>query len=53
MRYNTLEEIPEYAKETIQRLISRGLLNGTSEGLNLSEDMVRTLVILDRASLFN
>lgn len=48
MRYNTIEEVPEYAKETISKLVDTGALQGNGEGLNLSEDMIRILVILDR-----
>ena len=48
MRYNNLEEVPDYAKKTIGKLIDAGALKGTGDGLNLSEDMIRMLVILDR-----
>lgn len=48
MRYNTIEEIPDYAKPTVTRLVDAGALKGTGEGLDLSEDMIRMLVILDR-----
>ena len=36
----------------VQKLVDRGYLNGTGEGLELSADMVRLLVILDRAGAF-
>lgn len=52
MRYNTLAEIPEWGKPTIQKLIDRGALKGTGEGLNLSEDMLRMFVINDRMGLY-
>lgn len=48
VKYNTLEEVPDYGKETIKKLIDCGALKGKSTGLNLSEDMLRTFVILDR-----
>lgn len=48
MRYNNPEEVPDYAKKTIGKLIDAGALKGTGDGLNLSEDMIRMLVILDR-----
>ena len=48
MRYNTIEEVPDYAKATIRKLIDAGALQGDGNGLNLSEDMIRILVILDR-----
>ena len=52
VRYNTVEECPSWARETIQKLVNREYLNGTGEGLDLSADMVRLLVILDRAGAF-
>ena len=52
VRYNTVSECPSWARETIQKLVDREYLNGTGEGLDLSADMVRLLVILDRAGAF-
>ena len=46
--YNTVQELPEYAQATVQKLVDSGALKGTGEGLGLSEDMARILVILDR-----
>ena len=48
-RYNTVAECPEWARETVQKLVDRKVLNGAGEGLDLSHDMVRLLVLLDRA----
>ena len=53
VRYNTVEECPSWAQETIQKLVNKGYLDGTGQGLDLSHDMVRTLVILDRAGNFD
>lgn len=53
LRYNTVQECPEWARKTIRKLIDKGYLNGTGKGLNLSEDMIRLLVILDRAGNFD
>ena len=53
VRYNTVDECPDWARETIQKLIDKGYLNGTGEGLDLSADMVRLLVIQDRAGNFD
>ena len=53
VRYNTVEECPDWARETVQKLVNRGYLNGTGEGLDLSADMVRLLVIQDRAGNFD
>jgi len=52
MRYNKLSEIPEYYRDTIEKLINKGILKGTDKGLDLSEDMVRLLVINDRAGVY-
>ena len=52
VRYNTVSECPSWARETIQKLVDKEYLNGTGEGLDLSADMVRLLVILDRAGAF-
>lgn len=46
------EDIPQWAKPTIDKLLSRGVVKGTGTGLNLSYDLMRTLVILDRLEIF-
>lgn len=51
-RYNTVDEIPNWGKPTIQKLIDKGYLNGGDEGLGISEDMLRMFVINDRAGLY-
>ena len=53
VRYNTVDECPDWARETIQKLVDKKYLDGTGKGLDLSYDMVRTLVILDRAGNFD
>jgi len=57
-RYNTLGEIAvelgNWAFETINKLVEKGHLKGDERGnLNLSEDMIRMFVILDRAGAFD
>ena len=52
VRYNTVSECPDWAREAVQKLVDKEYLNGTGEGLDLSADMVRLLVILDRAGAF-
>ena len=48
-RFHAMEEVPEYARETIEKLTKDGSLRGVGENdLNLTEDMIRILVILDR-----
>lgn len=47
--YHTLDQVPEYARDTITQLVSTGALAGTgADDLGLTEDLVRVLVILDR-----
>lgn len=53
MRYQTITEVPEYAKATIQKLIDKNILKGNENGLDLSEDMIRMFVINDRAKLYD
>ena len=49
-RYNNIEEIPEWAKGTIQKLINKGCLKNAS--LDLSLDMIRIFVVNDRAGVY-
>lgn len=53
VRYNTIDEIPAWGKEAIQKLIDKGYLQGNTQTLNLSEDMIRVFVINYRAGLYN
>lgn len=46
-RYNTVEEVPEWGKETIKQLINEGCF-ADPKRLNLSEDMIRVFVVLKR-----
>lgn len=49
MRYHTIDEVPAYARATIEKLVKDGSLKGVAgDDLGLSEDLLRTLVILDR-----
>lgn len=52
-RYNTIAEVPSWAKNAVQKLVGKGYLGGDGTGLDLSHDMVRLLVILDRAGAFD
>lgn len=46
--------LPNYAKPTIKKLVDKGYLKGDSSGrLDLSGDMLRILVILDRSGAFD
>lgn len=50
--YDTLQAVPDWARPTVEKLLVRGFLQGDGESLGLSRDMVRMLVILDRAGVF-
>lgn len=52
VKYDKVEELPTWAAPTVQKLMDKGFLKGTDTGLDLSQDMVRLLVILDRAGVF-
>ena len=51
--YDSIDSVPEWARPTISKLIERGFLKGDENGkLDLDKNMLRTLVILDRAKIF-
>lgn len=51
--YRNIEEIPEWARPTVQKLIDKGRINGAGDNdLNLSETLIKSLVINDRAGLY-
>lgn len=54
MIYNYIDEnMPDYYKPTIQKLVGSGKLKGNENGeLMLTEDMMRILTILDRTGVF-
>lgn len=62
MRYNTIDEIPSWAQDTIRKLCNREIIKGNTglsdpsgypTGLDLSLDMIRLLVFNDRARLYD
>lgn len=49
VRYHSLEEVPSWAKQELEALVRSGALRGDEKGdLNLSEDMLRTLLVAKR-----
>ena len=53
MIYNYIDDnMPEWARPTIQKLVDKGILKGDGDGLNLDENLMRLLVINDRAGLY-
>lgn len=52
--YHYTAVLPDFARPTLQKLLDRGVYKGAAEDdLNLTEDIMRTLVILDRAGIFD
>ena len=50
--YNWIDKnMPEYAIDSVTKLIEAGALTGTEKGLDLTQDMLRIFVILDRLGL--
>lgn len=49
----TLEDVPEWARPTVERLMDKKFLSGTGNGeLNLTMDLIRLMVINERAGLY-
>lgn len=47
--YKTINDVPDYYRDAVQKAVSKGALGGTGGGeLNVSEDLCRTLTVLDR-----
>ena len=52
--YHYSVELPEWAASTIQKLVDKGIYQGSSDAdLNLPETLMRVLVINDRAGLYD
>lgn len=47
VRYNTINEVPEWGKDTVQKMLSKKLI-ADKNNMDLSEDMLRVFVMLDR-----
>lgn len=51
-RYDSVAECPAYGRDTVKKLVERGILKGRDGGaLDLSDDAVRILVYLDRVGV--
>ncbi len=46
--YNTLEEVPSWARKDLSELVDKGVLKGTDEGLNLTLSDIRLLILSKR-----
>ena len=51
--YKNLDDIPNWYRPAVQKLVDAGAIAGTGDGLNLSEDLCRTLTILDAAGVLD
>lgn len=52
--YKTLNDVPTWGKPTIEKLINKNALRGDENGnLNITNDLLRTLVIHDRLGLYD
>ena len=52
-KYDTIQEVPEWGRPTVQKLMDKNLLQGEGDGLGLTYDLLRVLVINDRAGLYD
>lgn len=50
MRYQTIDDVPAWAKKETQELIDLGALRGNENGIDVTEDMLRTMIINLRAT---
>lgn len=54
MIYNYIDDnMPEWARASVQKLIDKGVLAGTGGGWDLTYDMLRTIVWFDRLGLLD
>lgn len=54
MIYNYIDKnMPAWARPTIQKLVDKGFLQGDENGLGLTDELLRILVINDRAGLYD
>lgn len=51
--YNKVDEVPDWGRATVQKLINKGLLKGNEKGLDLSYTLLRLIVVNDRAGLYD
>lgn len=50
--YDTLKELP-YGQDTVKKLMDLGVLKGTGKGLDLTLDMLRVLILMDRLGAYD
>lgn len=52
-KYDTIDQVPDWGKETVQKLMDKNVLQGEGNGLGLTYDLLRVLVINDRVGLYD
>jgi hypothetical protein len=60
-KYDTIDQVPDWGKETVQKLMNKPradnpekmILEGEGDGLGLTYDFLRMLVVNDRAGLYD
>lgn len=50
--YDTVDALP-FGADTVQKLVDKGLIVGEGDGLGITNDLLRVLVINDRAGLYD
>lgn len=57
--YHTVKDVPEWGRQNVRNAIAAGCIAGTSEGgtgdnlvVDISNDLLRVIVIMDRAGMF-
>lgn len=51
--WDKLEDVPDWGKPTVKKLMDRGFLQGGGDGLALTHDMLSVYVAHDRAGLYD
>lgn len=51
--YNTINEVPTWYRPSVQKLVNKKWLQGTGNGLGVTEDMCRIITLLDRAGVWD
>ncbi len=51
--YNSVDEVPDWGKATVEKLVDKGALQGSDDGLDVGYELLRQLVINDRMGLYD
>lgn len=50
--FENLDDVPEWGRETVKKLVEKGVLKGDGKGIDISYTMLRLLVINDRTGVY-